>query len=241
MHQYVTKAAAPARLPGFAPDWKRLWQAFPRLHRDTNSPHPYKENLLKFKMAEKSLFAVLLRSPWWISFALAGGFALASKALLPPQYVLFGALGGFPFVVIGVIAAWKQFSAPSTAHVEATLAQIAAMPWRDFSAAAERAFARDGYEVQRLNTSSADFLLRKSGRTTLVACKRWKAARLGIEAFEELQSARLAQQADSALCIATGEVSDKARQFALQRQIQLMGATELAQLLRPVLASRSQT
>ena len=196
---------------------------------------------MKFKMAEKSLFAVLLRSPWWISFALAGGFALASKALLPPQYVLFGALGGFPFVVIGVIAAWKQFSAPSTAHVEATLAQIAAMPWRDFSAAAERAFARDGYEVQRLNTSSADFLLRKSGRTTLVACKRWKAARLGIEAFEELQSARLAQQADSALCIATGEVSDKARQFALQRQIQLMGATELAQLLRPVLASRSQT
>ena len=81
---------------------------------------------MKFKMAEKSLFAVLLRSPWWISFALAGGFALASKALLPPQYVVFGALGGFPFAVIGVIAAWKQFSAPSTAHVEATLAQIAA-------------------------------------------------------------------------------------------------------------------
>ena len=195
---------------------------------------------MKFKMAEKSLFAVLLRSPWWISFALAGGFALASKALLPPQYFVFGAIGGFPFVVIGVIAAWRQLRAPSTAHVEATLAQIAAMPWRDFSAVVEQAFARDGYEVQRLNTGGADFSLRKSGQTTLLACKRWKAARLGIEAFEELQAARLAQQADSALCITMGELSDKARQFAAQQQIRLLGAAELAQLLRPLLAQRAK-
>lgn len=196
---------------------------------------------MKFKMAERSLFAVLLRSPWWISFALAGGFALASKALLPPDYVVFGAIGGFPFAVIGVIAAWKQFSAPSTAHVEATLAQIAAMPWRDFSAAAEQAFVREGYEVQRLSSGGADFSLRKSGQTTLLACKRWKAARLGIEAFEELQAARLAQQADSALCISMGELSDKARQYAQQQQIRLMGATELAQMLRPVLAKPART
>jgi len=208
--------------------------------RDTNSPHIEKDDLLKFKMAEKSLFAVLLRSPWWISFALAGGFALASKALLPPQYVVFGAIGGFPFVVIGVIAAWRQFSAPSTAHVETTLAQIAAMPWRDFATSIEQAFARDGYEVQRLNTGGADFSLSKSGQTTLVACKRWKAARLGIEPFEELRAARLAQQADKTLCITLGELSDKARQFAAQQQIRLMAATELAQLLRPVLADRAR-
>ena len=79
---------------------------------------------MKFKMAEKSLFAILLRSPWWISFAIAVAFGLASKALLPAQYFVFGALGGLPFVVIGVIAAWRQFSAPSTAHVEGTLAQL---------------------------------------------------------------------------------------------------------------------
>ena len=191
---------------------------------------------MKWTMNENSLFAILLRSSWWISFAIAGAVTVVAIALLPEAYRIFGTVAGLPFWVIGSIAAWKQFSAPSTAHVEATLTQIAAMPWRDFSAAAERAFARDGYEVQRLNTGGADFLLHKSGRTTLVACKRWKAARLGIEAFEELQSARQTQQADSALCIATGELSDKARQFALQQQIRLMGATELAQMLRPVLA-----
>jgi len=28
---------------------------------------------VKFKMAEKSLFAILLRSSWWVSFAIAAG------------------------------------------------------------------------------------------------------------------------------------------------------------------------
>ena len=195
---------------------------------------------MKFKMAEKSLFAMLLRSPWWISFALAGGFALASKALLPAQYVVFGALGGFPFVVIGVIAAWKQLRAPSTAHVEATLAQISAMSWRDFSAAIEQALVGEGYTVQRLEGAAADFSLVKTGQTTLLACKRWKAARLGIEPFQGLQAALVKHTANSALCITTGDVTDKARQFAASHQIRLMQGSELAQLLAPVLAKTSR-
>lgn len=40
---------------------------------------------MKLKMAEKSLFAILLRSPWWVSFSLVAVFALASKALLPAR------------------------------------------------------------------------------------------------------------------------------------------------------------
>ena len=38
------------------------------------------------KMAPNSLFAILLRSPWWISVGIALVFALASKALLPAEY-----------------------------------------------------------------------------------------------------------------------------------------------------------
>ena len=37
---------------------------------------------MKFKMAPNSLFAILLRSPWWISLAIAAVFAGASRALL---------------------------------------------------------------------------------------------------------------------------------------------------------------
>lgn len=194
---------------------------------------------MKFKMAEKSLFAILLRSSWWISLSIAGVIALASKALLPPQYFLFGALGGFPFVVISLITLWRQLSAPSTAHVEATLAQINAMPWREFSAALEQALAREGFEAKRLENAAADFELFKGGRTVLLSAKRWKAARLGLEVFQTLEAARSARDASSCICVSTGEVTDKARAFATGHQIRVIQGTELAQLLRPVLIARA--
>jgi len=188
-------------------------------------------------MAEKSLFAVLLRSPWWISLAIAVVIAGAAKALLPPQYFVFGALGGFPFVVIALITLGRQLRAPSTAHVAATLAQIGAMSWRDFSVALEQGLAREGFEAKRLDMAAADFELFKGGRTVLLSGKRWKAARLGLEPFQALEAARKARDADSCICITTGEVTDQARAFAAAHQIRVIQGTELAQLLRPVLAA----
>ena len=64
---------------------------------------------MKFKMSPNSLFAVLLRSPWWVSFALMGLFSLAAVALLPRDYALAGVLGTFPFFAVGCIAAWRQW------------------------------------------------------------------------------------------------------------------------------------
>lgn len=188
-------------------------------------------------MAEKSLFAILLRSPWWISLAMSLAIGLVARALLSPAYFLFGAMGGFPFVVIAVIAAWRQFNAPSTAHVAATLARIGAMSWRDFSAALEQALGREGFEVRRLDSTGADFELLKGGRTVLLSGKRWKAARLGLEPFQALEAARRASDADSCICVTTGEVTDNARQFAAAQQIRVIEGEELAQLLRPVLAA----
>jgi restriction system protein len=189
-------------------------------------------------MAEKSLFAVLLRSPWWISLAISLGIALAAKALLPPPYFVFGAMGGFPFVVIAVIAAYRQFSAPSSAHVAGTLAQIAAMSWREFSTALEQALAREGFELRRLDSAAADFELSKAGRSVLLSARRWKAARLGLEPFQSLEAARNARDASSSICVSTGEVTDQARQFAAAHQIRVIEGMELAQLLRPVLAAK---
>ena len=63
---------------------------------------------MRLKMARNSLFAVLLRSSWWISLAVALVVAAASRALLPTEYWVFGAMGSFPFVVIAGIALLKQ-------------------------------------------------------------------------------------------------------------------------------------
>ena len=75
---------------------------------------------MRFQMAKNSLFAILLRSPWWASASLALAVALVAFALLPDNYRLAGALSGFPFLVIAALAAWRQRQLPSAARIEQT-------------------------------------------------------------------------------------------------------------------------
>ena len=189
---------------------------------------------MKLKMAENSLFAILLRSPWWMSFGIAAGIAVVAHLLLPEKYAIAGALGGTPFIVIGAIAAWRQLRAPSTARVTSTLEAVGAMSWRDFSNALEDAFRRDGYAVTRLPGGQADLELDKAGRTSLVSCKRWKAASTGVEPLRDLTRARDAREAQEGIYVAVGGVTDNARRFATENRIRVIHGPELAQMLRGV-------
>ena len=189
---------------------------------------------MKFKMSENSLFAILLRSPWWVSFAVVTVFALVSSALLPRPYVPFGVMGGFPFLVVGIIAAWRQWQAPSPARVAKVLGQAGAMSWREFSAHAEQAFAHQGYLVTRLNHPAADFSLLKSGRITLVSCKRWKAANQGVEPLRDLVAAKVAQDGHRCTYVSLQPVTDTAQRFAKAEGVDLVSGTELVRLLSDV-------
>ena len=182
-------------------------------------------------MARNSLFAILLRSPWWISFGVVLLFGAGSAALLPPQYVVFGLMGAFPFLVIGLVTAYRQFRAPSAQHVEQTLAQAAAMPWRDFQLALEQAFQAKGYQVSRLDGAAADLELRKDGQTTLVAGKRWKAASHGVEPLRALDRERQSRDASHCVYITLAALNDVSRRFAEKQVIELVSGISLVQLL----------
>jgi restriction system protein len=185
---------------------------------------------MKLKMSDKSMFAHLLRSPWWVSLGLVLAVALAARALLPEAYVAVGVMGGFPFLVIAVITAWRQFKAPNPAHLALALQQAAAMNWRDFSAAVEQAFVRQGFVVVPQH-GAADFRLEKAGRTTLVSCKRWKAANQGVDALRELVTTKNAQEADFCSFISLAAVTASAEKYAKENQVQLISNSALAQLL----------
>ena len=184
---------------------------------------------MKFKMSEKSLFAVLLRSPWWISFVLVAVIALAAGALLPKEYAGVGMLGGFPFFVIGCMAMWRQRNLPSAAELEKGISMLSSMGWRDFSALLETAFTRQGYTVKHLN-GAADMQLEKKGVLTVVSAKRWKAAALGVESLRELVAARDALEARNCVCITLGQVSAKANEYAEQNRITLISDADLVML-----------
>jgi restriction system protein len=186
---------------------------------------------MKWKMSKNSLFAVLLRSPWWASLLIVLVFVLASSALLPAEYRPFGMMGALPFLGIGLYRAWQQWQAPNPTRVARALERAAEMPWRDFSAVLQQAYKRQGFDVALLPGTAADLKLTQSGRSTLVSCKRWKAAVHGVEALRELVAAKQSLDADQCTYINLGAVSVQAQRFAKEHGITLVSGQALACLI----------
>lgn len=186
---------------------------------------------MKFKMSEKSLFAALLRSPWWVSFLVMLAVALVAGALLPEDYKIPGMLGAFPFFVIGVMAAWRQRNAIGTDRINTLVEEARQMGWRDFSILVEEGLRSQGFEVSRLEQGPADFQIRKNGKTTLVSAKRWKAATLGAEHLRDMLAARESMEAFSCSCMCLGTFSRTALDLADKTPMQLLGPSSIAQLM----------
>ena len=193
---------------------------------------------MKFKMSEKSLFATLLRAPWWVSFLVMLAVALVAGALLPDAYKMAGMLSGFPFFVIGVMAAWRQRNALSASRIQALLEQARGMGWRDFSVLVEAALQQQGFEVTRLNEGPADFQIEKNGRTTLVSAKRWKAATVGAEHLRELLALRESREAFSCSCMSMGAFSQAAMDLTHDSPMQLLGPADIARLMHDGASAR---
>src|SRR5215207_1867976 len=183
---------------------------------------------VKLEMAKNSLFAILLRSPWWISAGIATAVGLVSVALLPAEYRAVGAFGGLPFAVIAVVAARRQWHLPSAARIAETQSAVATMAWPAFAALLEQSFRRDGYAVEPGGSAAADFALERQGRLVLVCAKRWKSARTGLEALRALQVARDAGDATDALYIGLGELFFLTHTATTENRIEVWHVAELA-------------
>ena len=186
---------------------------------------------MNWKLNDNSLFAILLRSPWWMSIAIGGVLGAIAVAFLPEPYRVVGAITGLPFFVIGGIAGWRQLQLPSTSRIESTVSAVRAMSWPEFSRTIEDAYRSQGYRVSAIDGGGADFEISKEGRTALVHCKRWKVARTGIEPLSELHASKEARNAHECIYVAAGDISDNARAFAARHRIKLVGAAELAKLV----------
>lgn len=184
---------------------------------------------MKLRMHDNSLFAVLLRSPWWVSLLAALAVFGVIRLVLEAVYAAFATL---PLLVVSAVAAWRQLRAPSAEKVALAMEVLRGMNWDEFSVLMEDAFRREGYAVERLGGAQADLELTKDGRKALVACKRWKAARTGVEPLRELQAAGEAREAGECLYVLAGDLSEQARSFAAKNRIRLVEGAELARLAK---------
>ena len=181
---------------------------------------------MNFRLPENSLFAILLRSRWWISLLVGFGTFLAVRLFLDEGFAFFAAL---PFFVIAAMALWRQFRVPSGARLEAAVGGLRAMAWEEFARALEQGYRRDNYAVQRVE-GAADFELQRAGQLTLVAARRWKASRNGVEPLKELAAAGEAKGATECVYVIAGELSENAQKFAEKARIKLVRGAELVKL-----------
>jgi restriction system protein len=188
-------------------------------------------------MAKRSLFAILSRSPWWVSVLIATALFMAVR-LFMPDYA--AAAVTLPFLGIAGYAGWRQSRVPNSERVVEVLAALRAMSWQEFAAIMEAGFRSEGYAVVALTRGAADFELRKSGLVTLACCKRWKVAQTGIEPLRELLLAKETAGAQECIYVAAGDVSQNARQFAAQKEIRLLCEAELAQFLARAKGGKSK-
>jgi restriction system protein len=186
---------------------------------------------VKLKMAENSLFAILLRSRWWISFLICAAVALVSLAVFPKDISPFAALGAFPFFIVGCMALYRQMRAPSPARLAQIQETLRQQSWGDFCARLEAAWQAGGYTVQRLNMAGADLLLARDGRTLMVNARRWKAAAHGVEPLRELVDAARRQQAGGSIYVALQPLGENAAAWAAGHGVTVLDGTALATLI----------
>jgi restriction system protein len=183
---------------------------------------------MALKMHENSLFAILLRKAWWTSALAAAAIFGLLRWFMPWEFALFAAA---PFIAISAWVAWKQLRVPGAARIAKAIDRLRGQSWDEFAGAMEAAYRREGFQVIRLEGGRADFELVQGARHTLVASKRWKATRTGIEPLRELEAAREAHEAHECVYVSVGEITAQARVFAAEKKIRVMEAADLIVLL----------
>ncbi|MDB5811610.1 MAG: hypothetical protein JWN94_3732 [Betaproteobacteria bacterium] len=178
-----------------------------------------------------SLFDVLSRQPWWLSVGV--GVALFASARLFLPELMAGAVA-LPFIGIACYAGWRQLQAPSATNVTEMLGRIRGMPWENFSALLVEAFRRDGYTVSEIYQGAVDLKLDKSGRISIVSCKRWKVAQTGIGPLKDLRDVKDSNDASECIYVAAGDFTANALTFAKDKSIRLLNDAALAKLIARV-------
>jgi restriction system protein len=183
---------------------------------------------MAFKMAKGSLFAVLLRSPWWYSasiglFCIGVGFAVASG-----KYAILGIAGALPFFGIAGYAGHKQSKLPSPRRVLEVAQQAQEMRSGQIAEKISNCYIKNGYESNAFKGNAADLELTRGHRIILLSSKRFKVGNTGIEPLKQLVAAGETVEATSYLYVALGEISASAREYAKHNNIELIQVNELA-------------
>ncbi len=182
---------------------------------------------MALRMSNNSLFAILLRSPWWYSVCIGLFFITLSVIFARGQYLPFGIFIALPFFGIAGYAGYKQFQQPSHKRILEVDQLARKMSATEVAEKIVSRYAEKGYETDVFKGAGAEFELARSYRKILLSTKRFKAANAGVEPLKQLVAVGEKEEATGYLYVALGEISEAARGYAKENNIELIQANRL--------------
>lgn len=199
------------------------------------------------KAGNSLLYLIFRRVPTWASLAILAAVYGTLRFLLP------GILGSRHWLtvysiayapVLTVVAALFALHAEADKYKRRKLLEkqtgldmLRGMTWQDFELLVGEAYRRQGYRVEETGgggpDGGVDLILRRSGETALVQCKRWKQAKVGAPTVRELRGAAARDGAARGIFVTCGAFTREAVAEAQgQPPIELVNGEALLELVR---------
>lgn len=109
--------------------------------------------------------------------------------------------------------------------------------WQEFEGIVAESFRQKGYQVTLRGGNGpdggVDVELHMGRDKYLVQCKQWRAFRVGVATVRELYGVMVAERAVGGFVVTSGTFTDEALTFAMGREIHLVDATALLQMIAP--------
>ncbi|MFK7997057.1 MAG: restriction endonuclease [Granulosicoccus sp.] len=178
-------------------------------------------------MSQSSLFAVLLRSPWWYSVLIGVAVIAMSAVIFDGKYVALGVFTSLPFLGIAGFAGYKQAKQPGKKRILEVAEQARKMPATQIAEKVASSYREARFDSVAFKGSAAELELSRGHLKLLLCSKRFKAANTGIDPLKQLVAAGERVEATGYLYVTLGEVSEAARSYASQHNIEIIQATRL--------------
>lgn len=203
------------------------------------------------RRAEPGLLEVAAQAPWWVGVALAALAYLLLGTVLPAMlqaspYTLglavvaatFAPYAALVFLGAAAVSVVSRRRRRALLDAQKDLDSIRALTWQQFEQLVAEAFSRQGFRVEVAGgggpDGGVDLRLRRNGQLTLVQCKRWRTATVGVTVVRELAGVKAHEKAHAASVVSSGRFTSEAQTFAQAAGIELVDGPALVRLVQSV-------
>lgn len=208
---------------------------------------------IRRKTNDSYLASGLVTIPWWnfpiigmilctiiYSFTISHPISVGSSlsiSMAPLNIFLI------PFILVSsCIMAYQSYTITNgrqeMLEKHTSIGSIQQLNWKQFEVLVGAYYRKQGYQVvENLNDGAdggVDLRLHKDGTKTIVQCKHWKSAKVGVKEIREFYGILMHEQAKQAIYITSGVYTEEAKVFAQGKSMVLIDGRQLTAMITSV-------